>query len=128
MTEVRSLPEWVGKSADSAVPPRVRVRIFERFGGRCQCGCNRQIRAGEKWDCEDEIAIINGGQRRESNLRPWLKEHHPKKTAADVAEKSRVYRKRANHLGIKLHKSRPMPGSRASNIKMKIGGGWEYRK
>jgi len=100
----RTLPEWIGKTADSAVPPRVRVRVFDRYGGRCQCGCNRKILVGEKWDCEDTIAIINGGERRESNLKPWLSEHHPKKTAADVAEKSRVYRKRAKHLGVALRK------------------------
>jgi len=128
MIEVRALPEWIGKTPDSVVPPRVRVRIFERFRGRCQCGCNRQIRAGEKWDCEDEIAIINGGQRRESNLRPWLTEHHPKKTARDVAEKSRVYRKRANHLGVKLRKGRPMPGSKASGLRKKMDGTVERRQ
>ncbi len=98
---IRALPEWIGKSADSPVPPRVRVRIFDRYEGRCCCGCNRKIRAGERWDCEDEVAIINGGERREKNLRPFLTEHHPKKTAADVAEKSRVYRKRSAHLGVK---------------------------
>ncbi len=96
----RSLPEWIGASDDSIAPPRVRVRVFDRYEGRCQCGCNRKIMAGERWDAEDTIAIINGGQRRESNLKPWLSEHHPKKTALDVAEKSRVYRKRAKHLGV----------------------------
>jgi 5-methylcytosine-specific restriction enzyme A len=100
----RALPEWIGKSDDSAVPPRVRVRIFDRYEGRCQCGCNRKIMAGEAWDCEDTIAIINGGQRRESNMTPWLHEHHPKKTKADVAEKSRVYRKRAKHIGVELRR------------------------
>jgi 5-methylcytosine-specific restriction protein A len=98
----RSLPEWIGKSSDSAVPPRVRVRVFDRYEGRCQCGCNRKIMAGEAWDCEDTQAIINGGQRRESNLKPWLHEHHKGKTAKDVAEKSRVYRKRAKHIGVEL--------------------------
>lgn len=97
----RALPEWIGSSPDASVPPRVRVRIFDRYGGRCQCGCNRMIRAGEKWECEDTIAIINGGERRESNLKPWLAEHHKTKTAADVAEKSMVYRKRSKHLGQK---------------------------
>lgn len=120
MSEVRALPEWIGKSPDSAVPPRVRVRVFQRFGGRCQCGCNRVIRPGEAWDAEDTIAIINGGQRRESNLKPWLTEHHPKKTAADVAEKSMVYRKRAKHLGIR--KPSRFFGSRDSGWKKKIDG------
>jgi 5-methylcytosine-specific restriction protein A len=46
----RALPEWIGKTADSAVPARVRVRIFDRYEGRCQCGCNRKIMAGEACD------------------------------------------------------------------------------
>jgi hypothetical protein len=96
----RSVPEWRGKSADSAVPPRVRLRVFLRYDGRCQCGCNRPIRPGEAWECEDTIALINGGERRESNLKPWLKGHQKEKTAADVAEKSRVYRKAAKHYGV----------------------------
>ena len=68
-----------------------------------------------------------GGENRESNLRTLLMKHHATKTKADVAEKAMVYRKRSKHLGIR-QSSRPMPGSRASNIKMKIGGGWEYRR
>lgn len=100
MTLPREIPEWIGKSADSVVPPRVRVRIFQRYGGRCCCGCNRPIRPGESWDAEDTVAIINGGERRESNLKPWLSEHHKTKTRADVAEKSKVYRKTAKHIGI----------------------------
>lgn len=124
----RSVPEWIGKSSDSAVPPRVRVRVFQRYGGRCQCGCNRPIRAGESWQCEDTVALINGGERRESNLKPWLTEHHKNKTKADVAEKSMVYRKRAAHLGIKVRKGRPMPGSRASGVKIKMNGTVERRQ
>lgn len=102
----RRLPEWIGSSADAVVPPRVRVRIFDRYEGRCQCGCNRKIMAGEKWDAEDKVALINGGERRESNLRPFLVGHQKTKTAADVAEKSRVYRKRAKSIGVDLRPSR----------------------
>ena len=118
----RTLPEWIGKTPDSPVPPRVRDRIFTRYNGRCQCGCNREIRPGESWDCEDTIAIINGGERRESNLKPWLSEHHPKKTALDVAEKSRVYRKRAKHRGIETRSARPMRGGRHDTLKKKMDG------
>lgn len=100
----RSVPEWIGKSPDSAVPPRVRLRVFLRYEGRCQCGCNRPIRTGEQWDLEDTIALVNGGQNRESNKKPWLNEHHKGKTKKDVAEKSRVYRKAAKYVGIKFTK------------------------
>lgn len=123
----RSIPEWIGKTSDSAVPPRVRDRIFRKYDGRCQCGCNREIRPGEAWECEDTIALINGGERRETNLKPWIKGHQAAKTAADVAEKSRVYHKRAAHRGIKPRKGRPMPGSKASGFKKRMDGTVERR-
>ena len=123
----RAVPEWIGRSPDNPVPPRVRVRVFKRYGGRCQCGCDRPIRPGEAWDAEDTVAIINGGERRESNLKPWLKEHHPTKTKRDVAEKSKVYRKTVKHLGVTPRKRRPFPGSKASGLKKKMDGTVERR-
>ena len=116
----RSLPEWIGSGPDAAIPPRVRLRIFDRYDGRCQC-CGREILAGEKWDCEDEIAIINGGERRESNLRPFLHEHHKAKTRADVAIKSKTYRTRARHLGIKRKRS-SFPTNKDGPFRKKLTG------
>ena len=117
----RSLPEWIGSSPDAAVPPRVRVRIFDKYDGRCQCGCNRKITTGEAWDAEDEIAIINGGQRRESNLRPFLREHHHAKTKQDVATKSKTYRTQSKHLGLKPRRS-SFATNRDSPWKRKMDG------
>src|SRR5262249_13350391 len=123
----RELPEWIGKNSDSAVPPRVRLRVFLRYDGRCQCGCLRLIRPGEAWECEDTIALINGGERRESNLKPCRKGHQRDKPRQDVAEKSRVYRKRAAHAGIKLRKGPPLPGSKASGLRKRMNGTVERR-
>ena len=96
----RTVPEWIAKRDDDAIPPRVKVRVFERHGGRCHIS-GRLIRAGEAWQCDHIIALINGGEHREMNLAPALTAPHKAKTAEDVAEKSKVYRKRSNHLGIK---------------------------
>jgi 5-methylcytosine-specific restriction protein A len=96
----RKTDEWIGKNADAAIPPRVRVRIFDRHNGCCHL-TGRRIRAGEAWDCDHIGALVNGGEHRESNLAPALKAPHREKTAADVAEKAMVYRKRAKHLGLK---------------------------
>lgn len=98
---MRSVPEWIGKTDDAPFPPRVRLRIFERDKGVCQCGCGIQIRPGDKWQTDHKIALVNGGENRESNGRTVLTEHHKGKTAEDVAEKSRTYRVRARHLGMK---------------------------
>lgn len=68
----RSIPEWHGATPDSAIPPRVRARVFEANGGICHVS-GRKIAAGELWDCEHVIALINGGENRESNLKPALR-------------------------------------------------------
>lgn len=95
----RSTEEWIGKSDDTPIPPRVKARVFERHGGICHLS-KRKIAAGEPWDCDHVIALINGGENRESNLAPALRTKHREKTAEDVAEKSKVARMRAKHLGI----------------------------
>lgn len=122
----RSTPEWIGKTPDTPVPPHVRVRIFDAHGGKCHIA-KRKIKPGEPWDLDHIKALINGGENRESNMAPALRDKHREKTAADVAEKSRIYRKRAKDIGVTLRRSRPMPGSRASGLKRKMDGTVERR-
>jgi 5-methylcytosine-specific restriction protein A len=97
---MRSVPEWIGKTDDSKPPRHVRLRVFDTHWGKCHIS-GRRIMPGEAWECDHVIALINGGENRESNLAPALKEFHKAKTASDVAEKSRVARKRMSSLGIK---------------------------
>ncbi len=82
------------------MPDRVRLRIFEREQGMCWLS-KRKIRPGEAWQLDHKIALCNEGRHAESNLAPALTEPHKSKTKCDVAEKSRVARKRKKHLGIK---------------------------
>lgn len=96
----REVPEWIGKTDDSRPPPRVRVRVFEKHGGICYL-TSRVIRAGDKWELEHIIAIINGGENRENNLAPALVKPHKVKSAEDMKQKSKNYRVRAKHLGIR---------------------------
>lgn len=95
----RSTEEWIGKSDDTPIPARVRVRVFDTHKGVCHLS-GRKIAAGEAWDCDHVVALINGGENRESNLAPALRDKHREKTAEDVALKSKVYRQRAKHLGL----------------------------
>jgi hypothetical protein len=97
----RKLPEWIGKTDDTPVPPRVRRRLFDAYGGICQCGCGRGIAPGEAWELDHYVALIGGGGNRETNLRPLLTAHHALKTALDLADKAHAARVRARHLGIK---------------------------
>lgn len=103
----RIVEEWIGKTADSAIPARVRARVFEAHGGRCHIS-GRKIGAGEPWDCDHVIALINGGENRE-------------KTAQDVATKSKTARMRAKHLGI-------WPKSQTRWPSRKLGTGRTHRE
>jgi hypothetical protein len=103
----RSVAEWVGKSDDTPVPPRVRVRVFKVKNGKCH-RCGRQIDAagGERWTCEHLIALINGGENRERNLDVTCNWCLPAKNAEDTAEKSRVYVRAARNIGVDINPSR----------------------
>lgn len=116
----RSVPKWIGKSDDSTPPPRVRLRIFERYDGICQI-TQRKITPADQWDLDHAVALINGGTNDEDNLRPVLRAAHREKTAGDVKLKAKVDRVRKKHLGI--HKTKAtLPGSKASKFKRTIDG------
>ncbi len=96
----RSVKEWIGKTPDSIPPPSVQARIFERAGGVCHIS-RRKIAPGEKWDVEHVVALADGGENRESNLRPALRDKHREKTAAENAVRAKAKRKAARHIGVK---------------------------
>lgn len=96
----RAVAEWIGKTPDTPAPPRVRLRVFQAHGGICHIS-KRKIAAGEPWQLEHVIALINGGENRETNLAPALTDKHREKTREDLAEKATVYRKASKHAGIR---------------------------
>jgi len=117
----RSVPEWIGSTPDATIPPRVRVRVWNRSGGHCQ-SCTRRIAAGERWVCDHVTALINGGENREGNLQvlcDWC--DRKVKTPADVAVKAKTARMQAKHLGAS-RPSKPFPGGRDDRWKKKVSG------
>lgn len=101
----RSVDEWIGKTDDSPIPPRVRLRVFKKYGGKCYLS-GIKITPSDKWDCDHIVSLINGGENRESNLAPALKAKHKEKTKADVAMKAKVDRIQKKMLGIKTNKKK----------------------
>jgi len=97
---MRKIVEWIGKTDDAQIPPRVRLRIFNRYGGHCHVS-GIKIRPGDAWHCDHIVALCNGGQHVELNLAPVLTEPHKEKTKLDIKEKSKVAKKRMHHLGIR---------------------------
>ncbi len=110
----RSVPEWIGSTPDTAIPPRVRLRVFETFGGVCQLS-DRKIFPGDKWQLDHIVALSVGGEHRESNLQPVLDIPHKAKTRADVAAKAKADRLRKKHIGA-------MPQKPKSKWKRKVNG------
>lgn len=122
----RSTPEWIGASDDEAVPTRVKLRVYFNANGKC-AECGRKPRAGDKPEYDHILALCNGGENRESNLRILCSWCHDAKTRKDVAEKSLNRRVQAKRLGFHKPKGRPMPGSKASGWKRRLDGTVERR-
>lgn len=94
----RPCPEWIGKHDGVNIPPRVRQRIFDRDGGVCHL-CKLPIKPGETWQADHVVALINGGEHRETNLAPAHSHCHVGKTVLDVKEKAKVAKVRGKHTG-----------------------------
>ena len=119
----RSLPEWIGKTADVPFPPRVRLRILLRQDGRCAL-CGQKIVGS--FVCDHKVALINGGENRESNGQAICRGCDKTKTASDVAEKAKTAGMAKAAHGLRKPKT-IIPGSKASGWKHKLNGQWERR-
>lgn len=122
----RKVKEWIGKTDDSPVPPKVRQRNYDEYKGICQISFI-QIRAGDAWETHHKIPLWKGGENRESNLVPVLKKYHDALSAEDKTEKKISDRKRQKHLGIKKRGTRPMMGTKASGWRKRMNGTVEKR-
>lgn len=94
----RRVPEWIGSSPDSKVPDTVRDRIFLRAKGKCHLS-GRRIMPGDQWELEHIKPLSMGGEHRERNMAPALKEAHKIKTKQEASERAKADRMRRKHLG-----------------------------
>lgn len=102
----RDTKEWIGRDDNHRAPGKVRDRLRLAFPN-CYL-CTRKIETGEPMALDHVVALINGGENRESNLRPVHQACHATKTAADVAEKARIAKKRKAIAGIVDAPARPL--------------------
>lgn len=100
----RVVPEWIGKTPDSKIPDRVKLRVRQREDDVCYLS-GRKITASDQVDYDHRIALINwtgeGHGNRESNIYPVIRAKHREKTKQDVAEKAKSDAVRKKHLGIR---------------------------
>ena len=117
----RPVAEWIGKTPQTKIPDRVKLRIVLAQNGKCAI-TGQKFRPGDTIEYDHEIALINGGENRESNIRAVLTTAHKTKTAKDVAQKAKNDRVRKKHFGINSGPRSVIPGSKRSKWKKTIGG------
>src|SRR5574337_1594628 len=100
----RAVAEWSSDNHDAAIPPRVKLRIFDRQHGQC-ARCTARLYPG-RFQFDHAVSLINGGTHSEGNLQVLCDLCHKQKTRSDVAQKSKSYRVRAKSVGIRL-RNRP---------------------
>lgn len=115
----RNVPEWIGKNPDAAIPATVRLRIFERAGGVCALS-GRKITPADKWDVDHIKPLSMGGEHRETNLQPVLRDKHREKTASEAPARAKADRIRRKMQGLKPAST--FPHGRGSGWKRKITG------
>lgn len=111
----RELPEWIGKTPDTAIPARVKARIMAAQGDLCAL-CNQPFTPQNPPEFDHTESLVNGGENREGNLRALHRDCHRAKTNTDVAVKSKDARVRAKHFGL-AKKKIPVGGWAAQRFK-----------
>jgi 5-methylcytosine-specific restriction protein A len=96
----RSVPEWIGRTPDSAIPKAVKLRIWEREEGRCYLTGLKINALKDSYEFEHVIALANGGEHRESNIRLALKAAHKVKSTDDAGITAKIRRVRLKHRGL----------------------------
>lgn len=100
---MREVPEWIADHDDQAIPARVKLRVFERFGGKCAI-TGRKFMPGDRIEFDHIIPLALGGAHAESNLQIVTPEAHKAKTRADVQVKAKVQRLREKFMGMRPKK------------------------
>ncbi len=117
---MRTVPEWIARHDDQAIPERVKLRILRRESYVCFLS-KAIIVDGDSVEFHHRIALRDGGEHRESNIFPVLRKYHRLETAWQALARAEVDRKAKRAFGI--HKSRnPLPCGRSSKWKKKVSG------
>jgi 5-methylcytosine-specific restriction protein A len=104
----RSIKEWIGKDDDTAIPPRVKIRVKSRANDCCQA-CGVRVRYGGQIDHIEAVKFSSETRplNRESNLQFLCGPCHRLKTGEDVAQKSREAKTQKHLAGFKSPGRKP---------------------
>lgn len=124
MLTARERPEWIGKKPESMPTIHVALRILERQGGRCACGCQKEIDLDRDQVDRDHIKPLrDGGENRESNLQLLLRDCHKPKTVAENIARGEERRHKAKAFkSLKKRKPGGFQANRDGKFKKKMDG------
>lgn len=103
----RTVPPWVGKSPDAAIPARVKARIWFRCNGRCAI-TGRKLSATDPHDYDHIKPLWAGGVHGEENLQLVSRDKHREKTAAEAPMRAKADRMGAKFRGEWPKSKRPL--------------------
>ena len=118
----RPVKEWIGKKSTSMPPPGVKQRIFDRAKGVCVLS---GMKIGKKkWDAHHVKRLADGGENRERNIAPALRDAHKEHSIEENTRMKKADRQRRADIGavaetVKKIESR---GFDKHEHKSKIGG------
>ncbi|HEY8066568.1 MAG TPA: HNH endonuclease [Methylosinus sp.] len=95
----RSVEEWIGKTPDSKIPDRVKLRIWRRENGRCYL-TGKKIMPYDSFEYEHKKRVEDGGENRESNIFLALTTPHKRKSAEERAAAKKADDIAKRHIGI----------------------------
>lgn len=93
----RSTKEWVGKTDNHMPPATVRQRILDRENRTCHVCGGAIDKPG--WHADHVPPLKDGGENRESMIKPAHDICHRRLTAQQAIERAPIERKKMKHSG-----------------------------
>lgn len=93
----RPVPEWIGRRVESMPPASVRQRILERENHTCHICHGKIDKPG--WHADHVPPLKDGGENRESMIKPAHDVCHRRLTAQQAIERAPIERKKLKHTG-----------------------------
>jgi len=93
----RTVAEWIGKTDNHMPPARVRQRILDREQSTCHICGGKIDKPG--WHADHVPPLKDGGENRESKIKPAHEKCHRILTAKQAVERAPIERQKMKHTG-----------------------------
>ena len=93
----REVPTWIGRNLDAMPGKLVRDRL-SRKQDDCCANCRKRFGPKSRAHCDHILALIDGGENRESNLQMLCVDCHKAKTRDEAAARKHTRDIRASHI------------------------------